>query len=279
MVGRSDDENVLDDVFASGRDRGADSAAPEQKAEPVEAPKAEEPEAPKAEEADSSPKRYRDPETGKFVPLHELRTERQKRQELEARTAELQKQLEAREAWYQDLISKTIQQPKQAPQQVAPQPAPDPMLDPEGFARWQGDQFFRAQLNDRLNLSEEMARDKFGDQVVDSALQAAQKAGVADKFLHTKHPYKELVNWHKQQTALARIGNDPDAYEKSLREKMRAELLEELKAGRVTATGQPAQQPRYAGTLADATASGAQGAHLSDEAMLGSIFDSGRRRK
>ena len=79
------DSAVLDDVFASGRDRGADSAAPEPEAPaaeaaPPEAPKEPEQAKPDAKAEDSS-KQYRDPETGRFVPLTELRSEREKRQE------------------------------------------------------------------------------------------------------------------------------------------------------------------------------------------------------
>ena len=126
-----------------------------------------------------------------------------------------------------------------------------------------------------LNQSEVMARDKFGDEIVDTALKAAQAAGVAASFRDQPHPWGELVKWHKRQQTLQVVGDDPDAYRTKIEAEVRAKVLAELKAGGAGA----AAPTRIPGTLATATGQGEQGAHLTVEAAMGDIFSSGRNRK
>jgi hypothetical protein len=79
------------------------------------------------------------------------------------------------------------------------------------------------------------------------------------------------MNWHKQQTAIQRIGPDPDAYEKKLEASLREKILAELKQGK--------PQPKFPGSLADATAGGGQGAHLTEEAIANELFSHTRNRR
>jgi hypothetical protein len=289
---KSADEAVLDDVFSSSRDRGADPAASVEPVEKVETPA--EPEPPKtgdpekaaAETSDdgSKPKGYRDPETGRFVPLEALKSERELRQEAQKardEEARLRKDAEDNARKTQERIAE-LERRIQAAQNPQPQQAraPDPNEDPVGYLHFNQQRLEHLQLTNHLNNSENLARQQFGDQVVDEALQAALKAGVNESFLNARHPYAECIKWYKRQQTLARVGDDPDAYEKSIEERVRAKVLEELKAGTTTVTGQAAAPQRFPGSLVDATASGAQGAQpISDEALLGSIFDPGRKRR
>jgi len=288
---QSADDTLLNDVFSSGRDRGADSAAPvETPTEPkdpaaeAEPPKAAEPDA-KVEGQDdpSKPQGYRDPSTGRFVPLKELTTEREKRQAAEKareEEARLRKEAEDNAKRYDQRIA-DLERRLQAPQQPQ-QPPPDPNLDPAGALAYDRQQFAQAMLNQRLNFSEMMARNKHGDQAVDAAFQAAQQAGVLANFVQARDCYGEILRWHKHQQVLQRVGEDPDAYEKSLEEKIRAKVLEELKTGNRAVmpgtTPAPAAQ-QFPGSLADATASGPNGAQLTDEAVMGAVFGSGRKRR
>jgi hypothetical protein len=294
---KSADDAVLDDVFSTGRDRGGDTAppaTPEAKAAPevVAEPQGKDPATEATEQAaeqpsDAEPKGYRDPSTGRFVPLKELTTEREKRQAAEKareEEARLRKETEERyaqmERRFQDIERRT-----QAAQNPPP-PPPDPFVDPAGALAHERAGFQQALLNQRLNFSEMFARNKFGDQAVDTALQAAQAAGVISEQWVTRSRdfYGDLLQWHKRQQVLARVGEDPEAYEKSIEERVRAKVLEELKTGnRAVMPGQtpaPAAPQQFPGSLADATASGPSGAQpQNDEAMIGSVFATGRKRK
>lgn len=287
---QSADDTLLNDVFSSGRDRGADSAAPaeptveakepEPKAEPQE--KAAEPEAKAAEPDGSEPRGYRDPATGRFVPLKELTSEREKRQTAEKardEEARLRKDAEDSKRQYEQRIAE-IERRLQAAQNP-PQPPPDPNLDPAGALAYEREQFQQALLNQRLNTSEMLTRNKHGDQLVDAAFQAAQQAGVLQHFVRARDCYGEMVKWHRHQQVLARVGEDPDAYEKTLEEKIRAKVLEELKTGnRAVMPGQAPPAQQFPGTLADATGTGSNAAvPVSDEAVMGSVFSSGRKRR
>lgn len=282
-----DDDGVLNDVFSSGRDRGADPAAsvepmPEIKTEP---PAQAEPEPPKVEGDDSKPKGYRDPDTGRFVPLGELTSEREKRQEAQKsrdEEARLRVDAESRAEKYQQMIQDMQRRAEAA--QNPPPPPPDPFVDPEG-ALTHVQQTFQMQLRSQaMNFSEDRARDKFGDAVVDAAREAAIKAGVVQHFANTQRPeraYQDLVGWHKKYQAMQEVGDDPAAYRSKLEAEIRQKVLTELQTGQATAPGAPPQaQPRFPTSLIDATATGPQGAQpVSSGAVMDGIFDSSRKRK
>jgi hypothetical protein len=284
MAGKDDEANVLDDVFSSSRDRGADTAAPEpeSKAEPAIEPEARATDtesSPEPKETDSQ-KQYRDPETGRFVPLHELKTERQKRQEEARLREEAERRASTYERQIQDLLARAVQpqqvqQPQPQPQQVQ---APDPFSDPEGFRDFVFNQAqHKAQMiaqNERLHMSETLAIEKFGEEAVNKAFEEAQRRGIAGQFARMRHPYAEIVKWHQKQSRLDVIGDDFDGYEKRIREEERAKVLAELKNG-----GGKQQTQRFPGTLADGTSSGGQGAVLTDEAMMADVFGADRRSR
>lgn len=283
---KSADDAVLDDVFSSSRDRGADLAAP--KAEPdvlAPDPLDEKPADQTSEEqtTDAKPVGYRDPDTGRFVPLKELTSEREKRQEAQkAREEEARlRQLAEERARQYEVRAQDLERRFQAAQNPPPAP-PDPLMDPEGALSHLQMTFQQQLHNQNLNFSEVRARDKFGDEAVDKAVKAAVEAGVAQHFARSPNAYQDILKWHTRQTNLARVGDDVDAYEKRIREEERQKTIEDLKAGRVSVMpGQTPQQPqRFPGSLIDATASGPQGAQpVSDEAMMASVFSSDRKRR
>ena len=211
-----------------------------------------------------------DPNANRQVPLSELMAERKKRQEIER----LHMEAEARAKAYEQMQQRQPQQPQYQPQPQAEEP-PDFYTNPEGALQFHLQKQQHAYENMMLNQSEVMARDKFGDEIVDTALKAAQAAGVAASFRDQPHPWGELVKWHKRQQTLQVVGDDPDAYRTKIEAEVRAKVLAELKAGGAGA----AAQPRIPGTLATATGQGEQGAHLTEEAAMGSIFSSARNRK
>ena len=209
-----------------------------------------------------------DPNANRHVPLSELMAERKKRQELERLHIEAEARAKAFEQMHR--------QPQQAPQYQQPQQQfepPDFLTDPEGAISFRLQQQQQQFVNQMLNQSEIMARDKYGDDIVNAALEAVKAAGpsTAAGFINNPHPWGEMVKWHKRQQTLQVVGDDPEAYRTKLKTELRAEIMAEMKA--------PKPAPTFPGTLATATASGEQGALLTDEAAMGSIFSSARDRR
>jgi hypothetical protein len=266
-------QSALDDVFASGRDRDSDSA--ESVAKQADAPVTEaepKPETADAEAEGGQPKQqYRDPENGRFVPLTELKTERGKRQEEARLRAEAENRAARAEAALDEArrYADRFQGQQHYPQPQHQPQRPDPITDPEGY-----ELFLRMQaVSERLNISQMMAEDKHGEELVDKATQAAIRVGLAERFVQMRNPYASIVDWYKRQSALAEIG-DPADYEKRIRGDERQKLLAEMKNG----SGNP--QQRFPGTLADVPTSGPNGSMpLSEQQMMDSLFASDRSRR
>lgn len=105
---------------------------------------------------------------------------------------------------------------KVAPQQPV-QPMPDIFDDPEGFIEYQNHQ----RLNDKLDISEEMARTQFGDELVDAARDwALNQFGVNPAFqqqvMNQRNPYGFAVQQFKRHQALDKLGGDNDEIERFL---------------------------------------------------------------
>lgn len=211
--------------------------------------------------------------TSRNVPLSELMAERKKRQEFEQRLMEA----EARAKAFEQVSQRQpqYQQPPQFQQYQQPEPPPDFYTDPEAAFNARLMPVQQQVVNMMLHQSEIMARDKYGDEIVDKALQAANAAGDRAKaeFLQSPHPWGEMVKWHKRQQTLQVVGEDPEAYRAKVETELRAKILAELKAG------SQAPAPKFPGSLATATAQGSQGAMLTEEAAMDSIFSSSRDRR
>lgn len=273
----SADAELLKEVFSSSRDRGADFAAP--KSEPVEveaaAPEPETAPEPEAEQqAEDKPKGYRDPASGRFVPLIELQSEREKRQEAQkAREEEARLRTEAEENARRYQAQLQEMERRIAAAQNPPPPPPDLFEDPNAWQQNIRSEMEQRMINERANMSELLARNKYGDEIVDKALQAATSQGIAPQFLRARDPYGALLDWHKRASFVQEIGPDPEAYKNKLREQIRNEVLQEIKAA-------PAKQQQFPTSLVDATASGPQGAQpVSESAMAARLFSTERKRR
>ena len=182
----------------------------------------EEPEKPKAEEPKEEPEE-------KTVPLAALQSERREKRELAERLERLERQVSQ-------------------PQQEAPK-APDMFSDPDGFQRYLSQQMASVASNTQLNISEDMAREAHGDEVVEAALAAAKEAGVAGQFSRQRHPWGAMVKWHQQQQQMAEIAQAGglEAYTQRIKEQARAEALREAQAEAVVKDAQSARAPSLAG--------------------------------
>jgi len=292
----------FDDVFArDDRDRGADSAAPKPevprddqgrfapRSEPVPSTEAQ-PLDPKPAEprvsGESTPRESPPSEQPRHVPLPELLSEREKRKAEATRREEAEakaREYEARVQQYEQFLAQLQQQQQQTP-------PPDPWTDPQGALAYQQQQLqqqFQAhvqrleaqQMHDRANISESIARQKFGDEAVTAAQQAAIKAGLGPRFMQERDPYASLMKWHQNNSFLQKVGPDPAAYEKTVEERAYQRLLADLQAGKIKLNGQSAAPQRFPGSLADATAAGAPGGDLTDEAIAAEIFSPTRDRR
>lgn len=126
--------------------------------------------------------------------------ERQRNQDLERRLQAMERQLsEAR-------------QPKPE--------TPDVWADPEGYVRSQIATVGQGQEAALERMSRAFAVDKYGAEAVNAAMAELEQQMQADpnaRFEHQRimasdHPYGELVNWHRRQSAFKEIGDDPAAY-------------------------------------------------------------------
>jgi len=226
--------------------------------------------APEAKATTPQPEVQPEPEvTSRHVPLKELQSERTKRQE----EARLRAEAEARASVYEKQVQALLSQSRPPAAQPAPIQPPDPYTDPEGFTQFHVNRV-QAQMEDRLlHISESNARRSHGDAIVNEALEMAKKAGDPSYFNRFPDPWGALVEWGKRQKSLAKIGPDPDAYEKQVEERATAKILADLKAGKIKLDGTTVQPTRFPGTLADQTsAGGSQTANLSDEAIMAGAY-------
>jgi len=103
--------------------------------------------------------------------------------------------------------------------QQEPQQAPDIFENPEAYSAYLQNQITQATLNERLNLSEEMARQSAGDEAVTAAQewgkqQLAANPAFAQTFYAQRNPYGFLVNEYRRSQTLAQLGNaDPKEVE------------------------------------------------------------------
>ena len=131
------------------------------------------------------------------VPITALLDEREKRQRAEREAEELRKEKARLEA------SRTQ--------------APDFYDDPE--ARLQAERQMAAQVawNNKLDVSEMLAREKHGEETVEAAKAAfigavQNKPELYAELMRQQNPYAYVVSWHKRNSIMSQMGDDPDAW-------------------------------------------------------------------
>lgn len=183
------------------------------------------------------------------VPITAMLDEREKRQAAERRAAELEQRM------------RFFEQAQQKKPEM-----PDVFENPQGFTQHVNSTVTEAMVTAHLNMSEMLARDKFGDDEVNAAVEAVKAAGLQQHFVSQRNPYGELVKWHRQQKVAQEIGSDPDAWRAkeraALAEQIRQEVLAELQGQQ-----QPARRPPA--SLASAPAAGKSNTPISP----GTAFD------
>jgi len=186
-----DDEDFLAAVEADNANVPVEEPqeAPETPAEPEAQPEAVEP-APEPANPLQPPVLDTKPEPG-VVPITVMLDEREKRQKLEQELAQL----------------------RASQQQPEPQQVPDMFEDPEGFRIYQQQVASQATLNAKLDISEEMARDKFGDEVVDKARdwalqQSKIRPGFYQELIQQRNPYRYAVEQYRREEIASQVTPD-----------------------------------------------------------------------
>lgn len=166
---------------------------PEPQAEPAPEPTPE-PEQPAVQEAEA-----------RNVPLNVVLDERDKRKAAEAERDRYKQQWEEAQA------------------RQAPQNAPDPYDDPQGFAAFQEQRFQQGLVQQKFQMSEVMAKQAHGAEVVDAAAQwALEKAKTEPAFAaayhQQAHPLDWIVQQHKRDVDLSDYASDPVAFARRILE-------------------------------------------------------------
>lgn len=201
-----------------------------------------EPEPETIAEAESAPQAEPEPAPQEqMVPLAAVQEERAKNRALRDTIPELQRQI----AQMQESMARTQQQP-----QI------DPIMEPERFQTEIQRRVSEQLSNVYADISERSARQTYGDDTMDAALEAAQAAGVVDQFRGRKDAWGDLAKWHKAQTALKTIGDDPAAYAARVEAEIRQKVLAEMAAQSVN---KPAPSLAGATNLGTRTAPAWQG--------------------
>lgn len=132
-------------------------------------------------------------------------------------------------------LSRLRQEMRDLKAQPAPEPTPlpDVIEDPTGFAQTMQTQVASMVQNERLNMSEAMARQSHGDEKVNAARDALLASGdqaAHQQIMQSAMPYEALIKWHEQQSFFQQVGSDPQAFMNQERERIRAEVMAELQA-------------------------------------------------
>ena len=95
--------------------------------------------------------------------------------------------------------------------------APDPFDDPNGYAAYQSQMVQEAVIGQKFEMSDLIARQSHGDEVVEAATTwAAEKAkanpAFAAEYMKERHPIDWIVRQHKRDGLMQQVGEDPDEF-------------------------------------------------------------------
>lgn len=161
------------------------------------------------------------------VPLAELIDERKRYQERVSFAEDAARRAQAQA----DQLSEAMRRLSQPQQPQVQQVLIDPEIDPRGAYEALRHEQHQSMLNMRLDMSERYAREKFGNEAVDAATNAAVQAGYNQVFVQRSDAYKELMEWHQGQQVRQQIGTDPVAYRAQVEAEVRAKVLAEMRQG------------------------------------------------
>jgi hypothetical protein len=245
--------STLDEIL-SGREPVAETTTQETTTQaPVE-----------TQEAEAAPEQTADetaPADGKPPPIGAIRqAEREKAtKRYTEQVADFDRRLAEQNTAWERRFTQLLDAVKQPAQQ---QPPPDFFENPNEAVLRTVSPYIQHVRQQQAMFAEQLARVKYGDEVVDEAAQAYEqlasqnKVDPADfhKISNSVNPYLEVVQWHKKRQASLEIGDDPAAD----KEKVKAELLAELQQQNGNGAAPAAPAPVMPSNLATARNVGAR---------------------
>jgi len=203
------------------------AAAPKPEAKPDPGAKAAAAK-PEPEDDDGPPPKPLDGED--VIPLRAYEDERRKRNDWKEKAARLEGELAAYRKQQEE-----AQRRAAAPPQPQPQPPPDPAVDPRGYHQYMEQRQAAADLNQRLNVSEIMLREKIGDEKLSEYVNEFRSMAEADPTLFGKlysqpHPYNWLTREVDRLRLVRDVGDDPAAFRSKIEAEARARWEAEAKA-------------------------------------------------
>lgn len=217
------------------------------------------------------------------VPVGAVQAEREKRQEAQQEAETLRREL----AELRGQVTLLSQQRQPAPQPQQEQKPATLWDDPDAFLQSQLTPFQQQMQEMREELWESRAAAVHTPEAVSAAKAAAEKLfGTPEgKVLHQQitaaggNPFDNLVKWHKQQEALAKIGGDPDAWLNAERERLLsdpdflAKAIERARAGAASNTNRSSPRTELPPSLSSLPSGGntpAGAEDMNDSALFAS---------
>lgn len=212
------------------------------------------------------------------VPVRAVQEERQKRQEAEASAEALRRELAELRGTVQALQSQ--QKPVQ---QQEEKPAPTLWDDPDNYLQSQINPVQQQMMEMKEFMSENLAVQSYGEEAVNAAKQAIEQVArtpegqqVIAKMMQSRHPFGDLVKWHKQHEAMRLVGDDPNAWLEAEMEKRladpayQAKVLERIRGTAASNTTRSAPAVSLPPSLSGLPAGGnaAAEADMSDAALF-----------
>lgn len=146
------------------------------------------------------------------VPVRAIQEEREKRQAAQADAEALRREIA-------ELRGMVTAQRQPAPQPQQEQQPASLWDDPDAYLRNQISPLEQRLAAQAANFSMRMAVKEHGKEVFDAAEQALSQVAstpegnqIISKLRASDDPAEDLIQWHKQQQSIARVGNDPDAW-------------------------------------------------------------------
>ena len=231
-----------------------EKAAPEAKASAESTPAKADKAKPEAEdEADAEPADRLEQDGKSYIPQQVLERERQRRQDWKARAVEAETKHKELQRQLDEATRRATAAPPPQPQaQPQYQPPPDPQADPRGFAQYLIQEQQKQLLNERLNMSERMAKKEIGAEKLTKYVEEFRKLSETDATLFGKlysqpDPYDWLVHEVDRLRLVRDVGSDPAAYRDKILAEGRAQWEREQEQKAPAPSPARGMQPSLAG--------------------------------
>lgn len=131
---------------------------------------------------------------------------------------------------------------------MAPAPkAPDPIDDPEGHTAYLRTEMSQALQTQRLEISQELANEKYGEESVNAAMEwAIEKAktepGFGPRYMQERNPIDWIVRQHKRDSLVSQLPTDVSSLDELIEREIAKRGLSAQPAAQVSTQAAPVKQ-------------------------------------